>query len=112
MEVIFTLRFSHFIHIFLFHQKPHVFLKLFPFANKKKTIAVVNCPVTICNTHKFHAYYNTNINMDIVKEILEKEQRDLEKFKSIKVDKHLEVRSDLGMLMCSDPNDFDDNQLK
>lgn len=50
--------------------------------------------------------------MDIVKEILEKEQRDLEKFKSIKVDKHLEVRSDLGMLMCSDPNDFDENQLK
>lgn len=50
--------------------------------------------------------------MDIVREILEKEQRDLEKFKSIQVAKHLEVRTDLGLLMCSDPNDLDGKALK
>lgn len=50
--------------------------------------------------------------MDIVREILEKEQRDLEKFKSIQVEKHLEVRTDLGLLMCSDPNDLDGKALK
>lgn len=50
--------------------------------------------------------------MDIVREILEKEQRDLEKFKSIQVAKHLEVRTDLGLLMCSDPNDLDGKSLK
>lgn len=50
--------------------------------------------------------------MDIVKQILEKEQKDLEKFKTIEVGKHLEVRTDLGMMMLTDPNDFDINQLK
>lgn len=50
--------------------------------------------------------------MDIVKEVLEKQQRDLEKYKPITVEKHLEVRNDIGMMLCSDPNDLDVEQLK
>lgn len=50
--------------------------------------------------------------MDIVKQILEKQQQDLEKFKSIQVKKHEDVRTDLGFLMCSDPNDFNEKLLK
>lgn len=50
--------------------------------------------------------------MDIVKQILEKEQKDLEKFKSIQVAKHLETRTDVGMMMLTDPNDLDESQLK
>lgn len=50
--------------------------------------------------------------MDIVKEILEKERKELEKYKTIEVTKHLDVRTDLGFLMCSDPNDLDDKKLK
>ncbi|XP_004526203.1 ribosome biogenesis regulatory protein homolog [Ceratitis capitata] len=50
--------------------------------------------------------------MDIVKEILEKQQRALEKYKPITVDKHLEVRLDIGSLLCTDPNDLEDKELK
>lgn len=50
--------------------------------------------------------------MDIVREVLEKEQRELEKFKTIQVEKHLEVRTDLGLLMVADPNDLDTQALK
>lgn len=48
----------------------------------------------------------------IVRNILEKEQKNLEKYKTIEVTKHLDVRLDVGMLMCSDPNDLDDKSLK
>lgn len=44
--------------------------------------------------------------MDIVKEVLEKQQRALEKYKPITVDKHLEVHLDVGSLLCTDPNDL------
>ncbi|XP_053952997.1 ribosome biogenesis regulatory protein homolog [Anastrepha ludens] len=50
--------------------------------------------------------------MDIVKEVLEKQQRALEKYKPITVDKHLEVRLDIGSLLCTDPNDLDANELR
>ncbi|XP_017461196.1 PREDICTED: ribosome biogenesis regulatory protein homolog [Rhagoletis zephyria] len=50
--------------------------------------------------------------MDIVKEVLEKQQRTLEKYKPITVDKHLEVRLDVGSLMCTDPNDLDEKGLR
>lgn len=50
--------------------------------------------------------------MEVVKEILEKQQRDLEKYKPIHVDKHLECRIDVGMMLCSDPNDLDEELLK
>lgn len=50
--------------------------------------------------------------MDIVRRVLEEERRDLEKFKSIQVEKHLEAKIDLGYLMCSDPNDLDENRIK
>lgn len=50
--------------------------------------------------------------MDIVKEVLEKEQRELEKFKSIQVEKHVECRTDLGLLMCTDPNELDERTFK
>lgn len=50
--------------------------------------------------------------MDIVKRVLEEEQREAEKFKSITVNKHLETKIDLGYLLCSDPNDLDDKRLK
>lgn len=50
--------------------------------------------------------------MDIVKRVLEEEQREAEKYKSIEVKKHLEVKIDLGYLLCSDPNDLDEKRLK
>lgn len=50
--------------------------------------------------------------MDIVKRVLEEEQREAEKYKSIEVTKHLEAKVDLGYLLCSDPNDLNEKQLK
>lgn len=50
--------------------------------------------------------------MDIVKRVLEEEQREAEKYKSIEVNKHLEVKIDLGYLLCSDPNDLDEKRFK
>lgn len=50
--------------------------------------------------------------MDIVRRVLEDEKREAEKFKSIEVEKHLETKVDLGYLLCSDPNDLDENRLR
>lgn len=50
--------------------------------------------------------------MDIVQEVLRREQENLAKFKPITVEKHLEVENDLGLLLCSDPNDLDENLLR
>uniref|UniRef100_A0A1A9WFD9 Ribosome biogenesis regulatory protein n=1 Tax=Glossina brevipalpis TaxID=37001 RepID=A0A1A9WFD9_9MUSC len=50
--------------------------------------------------------------MDVVKEVLEKHQRDLEKYKPITVEKHLECRIDVGMMLISDPNDLEEKELK
>jgi regulator of ribosome biosynthesis len=50
--------------------------------------------------------------MDIVKEVLEKQKKDLEKYKPTTVEKHLEVNLDVGHLMCSDPNYFDEEKFK
>ncbi|XP_037810100.1 ribosome biogenesis regulatory protein homolog [Lucilia sericata] len=50
--------------------------------------------------------------MDIVKEVLEKQQKELEKYKPITVDKHLECRIDVGMMLITDPNDLEENELK
>ncbi|XP_055535041.1 ribosome biogenesis regulatory protein homolog [Wyeomyia smithii] len=50
--------------------------------------------------------------MDIVKEVLEKQKKDLEKFKPVTVEKHLEVGIDIGHLMVTDPNYFDDDQFR
>lgn len=50
--------------------------------------------------------------MDIVKEVLEKQAKELEKYKTISVTKHEEVKIDLGHLMISDPNNFDENEMK
>ncbi|EDW73412.1 uncharacterized protein Dwil_GK16661 [Drosophila willistoni] len=50
--------------------------------------------------------------MDVVKAVLEKHQKELDKYKPISVEKHLECRLDVGTLLITDPNDFDDRQLK
>lgn len=50
--------------------------------------------------------------MDIVRQVLDQERRDLEKFKTIQVDKHLDVKIDLGYLLCSDPNELDEQNFK
>lgn len=50
--------------------------------------------------------------MNIVKEVLDKQAREAEKYKSIEVSKHEEVKIDLGMMMISDPNIFDEIQIK
>jgi hypothetical protein len=50
--------------------------------------------------------------MDIVKEVLEKQAKEAEKYKSINVTKHEEVKIDVGRMMISDPNSFDDVELK
>jgi hypothetical protein len=52
------------------------------------------------------------MTMDIVKEVLEKQAKEQEKYKSINVAKHEEVKIDLGHLLISDPNSFDENELK
>lgn len=52
------------------------------------------------------------LNMDIVQEVLLREQQALAKFKPISVDKHLAVENDLGLLLCVDPNDLDEKQMK
>lgn len=44
--------------------------------------------------------------MDIVKEVLDKQAKEAEKYKSINVVKHEEVKIDAGRLMISDPNIF------
>lgn len=50
--------------------------------------------------------------MDIVRRVLDEEKRELEKFKSIQVEKHLDAKIDLGYLLCSDPNELDEIRLK
>lgn len=50
--------------------------------------------------------------MDIVKQVLEKQAKEAEKYKSISVTKHEEVKIDLGHLLISDPNSFDEAKLK
>lgn len=51
--------------------------------------------------------------MDIVQEVLKREQEALSKFKPITVDnKHLPVENDLGLLLCLDPNDLDQKEMK
>lgn len=50
--------------------------------------------------------------MDVVKEVLAKHQKELDKYKPITVDKHLECRLDVGTLLITDPNDFDDRELR
>jgi hypothetical protein len=44
--------------------------------------------------------------MDIVKEVLKKQAKESERYKSINVAKHEEVKIDCGRLMISDPNIF------
>lgn len=50
--------------------------------------------------------------MDIVNEILEKEQKKAEKYKPITVEKHLDVEIDIGTLLASDTNDLDTKLLQ
>ncbi|CAH0719571.1 unnamed protein product, partial [Brenthis ino] len=50
--------------------------------------------------------------MDIVNEILEREQKKTEKYKPITVEKHLELEFDIGTLLASDTNDLDVKSLK
>ncbi|XP_058066605.1 ribosome biogenesis regulatory protein homolog [Anopheles bellator] len=50
--------------------------------------------------------------MDIVKEVLDKQQKDLQKYKPITVEKPLEPTVDVGHMLVSDPNYFDDALLK
>lgn len=45
--------------------------------------------------------------MDIVAGVLEKELQRQEKYKSINVEKHLNLEFDLGTLLATDPNDLD-----
>lgn len=50
--------------------------------------------------------------MDIVKEVLEKQAREAEKYRTIDVTKHEEVKVDIGHLLISDPNNFDESEFK
>ncbi|KAG7303004.1 hypothetical protein JYU34_013012 [Plutella xylostella] len=50
--------------------------------------------------------------MDIVNEILEREQKKAEKYKPITVEKHLELEFDIGTLLASDTNDLDTKALR
>lgn len=50
--------------------------------------------------------------MDVVKQVLEKQAKEAEKYKSINVTKHEEVKIDLGHLLINDPNNFEENELR
>ncbi|XP_041978447.1 ribosome biogenesis regulatory protein homolog [Aricia agestis] len=50
--------------------------------------------------------------MEIVNEILEREQKKAEKYKPITVEKHLELDLDIGTLLASDTNDLDSKNIK
>lgn len=50
--------------------------------------------------------------MGIVTEILEKANKDAEKYKPITVKKHLDLEYDLGTLLATDSNDFDAEQYR
>lgn len=50
--------------------------------------------------------------MDIVNQILEREQKKAEKYKPISVEKHLDPEFDIGTLLASDTNDLDAKLLK
>lgn len=50
--------------------------------------------------------------MDIVNEILEREQKKGDKYKKITVEKHLEVEIDAGCLLATDSNDLDAKLLE
>ncbi|KAL0840974.1 hypothetical protein ABMA28_014760 [Loxostege sticticalis] len=49
--------------------------------------------------------------MDIVNQILEREQKKAEKYKPITVEKHLELEFDVGTLLAFDSNDLDTKSL-
>lgn len=49
--------------------------------------------------------------MDVISEILEKTSDKSNKYKSITVEKHLEVNCDVGGLLVSDTNDLDKTSL-
>jgi len=50
--------------------------------------------------------------MNIVQDVLDKQQKSLENFKPITVVKHIECKIDVGSLLCSDPNDLDLDLIK
>jgi hypothetical protein len=50
--------------------------------------------------------------MDIVQEVLNKQAKEAEKFKTIQVTKHEDVKIDLGSMLISDSNAFDESELK
>lgn len=50
--------------------------------------------------------------MEIVQEILEKQQKELENFKPITVNKDLDCEIDAGTLLVTDPNELDEVLLK
>lgn len=50
--------------------------------------------------------------MDVVAEVLERSARDSEKYKTITVEKNLELEFDTGLLLAIDKNDLDKKQLK
>lgn len=50
--------------------------------------------------------------MDIVNQILEREQKKAEKYKPITVEKHLDLDLDVGTLLALDTNDLEAKLLK
>lgn len=58
--------------------------------------------------HRFIYLYE----MDIVNQILEREQKKAEKYKPITVEKHLELEFDVGTLLAFDSNDLDTKSLR
>lgn len=49
--------------------------------------------------------------MDVVSNILDKSAKEAEKYKSIQVNKHLDLDYDLGTLLVGDNNDLDIKSL-
>lgn len=70
------------------------------------------CNIRHCTNTRVAKQEIKGIRMDIVKEVLEKQAKEAEKYRTINVNKHEEVKVDIGHLLISDPNIFDESELK
>lgn len=50
--------------------------------------------------------------MDIVRKVLETQQKELATYKPIEVEKRLDCNIDIGHLLLKDPNDLDEQEMK
>lgn len=57
-------------------------------------------------------FISLSLKMDVVSQVMQNSALEAEKYKSINVEKHLDLEYDLGSLLAEDHNDFDLKLLK